>query len=234
MAELAHMNRRDAAGEMSASIAHEIKQPLAAIILSGDAGMRWLAKKTPNIEEAVDSFQRIVSEGHRASHVIETVRAMFKKDTAQRTPADINELIREVLTLMHIELEKGQVEVKCVLTSELPQVLIDRIQLQQGILNLARNAVEAMNPVTGRPSTLRVRSEATDSEVIISIEDSGPGIDPENMERIFEPFFTTKPKGMGMGLSICRSIVESHGGRLSAAPGKLYGSVFELVLPLSH
>ena len=232
MAELAHMNRRDAAGEMSASIAHEINQPLAAIVTSGYAGLRWLTHKTPNIEEAVDSLNRIVGEGHRARQVVDTVRAMFKKGAAERISTDINELIREVLTLMRIEIEKGQVEVQCVLTNGLPQVLVDTIQLQQVILNLFRNAVEAMSSVTDRPSILHVKSEATEARgVVISVEDSGPGIDPGKLDRIFEPFFTTKAKGMGMGLSICRSIVEAHGGRLTAAPGKMCGLVFVLVLP---
>jgi signal transduction histidine kinase len=233
MRQLALMNRRAVAGELSASIAHEINQPLAAIVSSGNAGMRWLSAKAPNIEEAVESFQRIVTAGLRAGSVIETVRGMFKKESTERTQANIDDLIREVLLLAHHELDGHQVQVKSVLTSGLPAVLVDRIQLQQVILNLVRNAVEAMSLVRERPAILRIRSEATEAgEVIVSIEDSGPGIAPENIDRIFEPFFTTKPKGMGMGLSICRSIVESHGGRLSVTPGRLYGSVFELVLPL--
>ena len=232
MRQLAHMNRSIVAGELSATIAHEINQPLAAIVTSGNAAMRWLTNKTPNIEKAVDSLKRIVTNGHRASSVIETVRAMFKKDIAERKPADISDLIRDVLVLMRIELEERHVQVNSVLTSGLPQVSVDRIQLQQVMLNLARNAIEAMSLVTDRPAILRVRSEATADEVIISIENSGPGIDPGNIDRIFEPFFTTKPDGMGMGLSICRSIVEAHGGRLSASPGRLYGLIFELVLPL--
>ena len=134
---------------------------------------------------------------------------------------------------MHTKLVKSSIETKSVLTSGLPQVLIDRTQLEQVILNLARNAVEAMSLVTDRPAVLRIGSGSTEGgEVTISVEDSGPGIDPGNVDRIFEPFFTTKPKGMGMGLSICRSIVEAHGGRLTVAPGRLHGSVFELVLPL--
>jgi signal transduction histidine kinase len=233
MGQLALMNRRVVAGELSASIAHEINQPLAAIVASSNAAIRWLGKKTPNIEEAVDSLKRIESDGHRASHVIENVKMMFKKDTAERTRTDINELIGEVFTLMHVELEKSSIEAKSGLTSGLPQVSIDRIQIQQVLLNLARNAVEAMSLVTDRPAVLRIRSALTEAgEVVISVEDSGPGIGPENMDRIFEPFFTTKPKGMGMGLSICRSIVEAHGGHLNVAPRGLYGSVFTLVLPL--
>jgi signal transduction histidine kinase len=233
MAELARINRHAVVGQLSASIAHEINQPLAAIVSSGDAALRWLGNKTPNIEEAVESLRRIVRDGHRAGHVVKNVRTMFKKDIAEKTLTNINDLIREVLVLVHVELENGQMEVKSVLTDGLPQVLIDQIQLQQVMLNLVRNAVEAMSLVTERPSILQVRSEAAEAgKVMISIEDSGPGIDPENMNRIFEAFFTTKATGMGMGLSICRSIVEAHGGQLTVAPGRLYGSVFKLVLPL--
>lgn len=233
MAELAHMNRSAAAGELSASIAHEINQPLAAIVSSGNAGLRWLANKTPNIEEAAASFKRIVSDGHRASEVIKTIRSMFKKDTLARAPVDLNELIQEVILLLDYEVQQHEISVRITLTDKLPTVSVDRTQLQQVILNLVRNAIEAMSSVKDRERILRVRSEVDDADgVIIRIEDSGPGIEPNNLERIFEPFFTTKPEGMGMGLSICRTIVEAHDGRLAALPANGRGTVFEIILPL--
>jgi signal transduction histidine kinase len=232
MAELAHMNRRATAGEMSASIAHEINQPLAAITSSGNAGMRWLTNVTPNVEKAIAAFKRIVADGHRASQVVETVRVMFKKDAQQRVQLDMNEVLGEVLGFVRLEFDRHDVSVRRVLTEGLPAVLADRVQLQQVVLNLVRNSIEAMNSTSDRPRVLEVKSEANAAgEVIMSIKDTGPGIDPSDAGRIFEPFFTTKPSGMGMGLSICRTIVESHGGRLFAAPGKPYGSVFQIVLP---
>jgi signal transduction histidine kinase len=232
MAELAHMNRSATAGEMSASIAHEINQPLAAIVTNGNAGMRWLTNKTPDREQAIAAFKRIVADGHRASQVLETVRTMFKKGVQERVLLDINEILEEVLGFVRFEFDRYQVSVTSVLTEGLPRVPGDPVQLQQVVLNLVRNAVEAMASVTDRARVLQVRSEANEEgDVIIVIKDTGPGIDPGIANRIFEPFFTTKPKGMGMGLSICRSIVEAHGGRLSAAPGKPHGSVFEIALP---
>jgi len=235
MGELAHLNRSAAAGELTASIAHEINQPLAAIVSSGDAGLRWLANKTPNLEEVAAALRRIVSDGHRAGDVIATVRAMFKRDIQERVPVDVNELIREVLDLLQVELDRSRVSVRTVLTDRLPRVLAVRIQLQQVMMNLIRNAVDAMMPVRDRVRLLLIVSEAGESgETIIKIGDNGQGIDPANLDRIFEPFFTTKSNGMGMGLSICRSIIEAHGGWLTAAPAKYSGSVFQIVLATPH
>jgi len=233
MAELAHMNRSAAIGQMSASIAHEIKQPLAAIVVNAGAGLHWLAKDTPNVEEAAQALKNIVGNGNRASQVVETLRAMFKKELSNRTLVDVNDAIREVLTLLHIELAEHGVLTKATLKEGLPRVMADRVQLQQVIFNLVSNAIEAMSSTVAGSRVLRLRSEATETgECIVAIEDSGPGIEPETLKRIFEPFFTSKSKGMGMGLSICRSIVEAHGGRLTAASAEPRGAIFEILLPL--
>jgi PAS domain S-box-containing protein len=219
-------------GEMTASIAHEINQPLGAIVANGNAGLRWLARAAPDLDEARAALKRIVNEGHRAGQVIGSIRSMFKKDGRSKAPHDVNDIVREVLTLVRGEVENKRVAVRAELTDELPRVLADRVQLQQVILNLVTNAIEAMDSLNGRARLLRLRSErhAGDS-VMVTVEDTGTGIDREIMNRIFEAFFTTKPHGMGMGLSICRSIVESHGGRLSAARGHPHGAVFQVVLP---
>jgi signal transduction histidine kinase len=233
MGELAFVNRRAAIGEMSASIAHEIKQPLAAIVTNSNAALRWLAKQTPNAEEAAAALKGILGDAYRASKVVETTRTMFKTDEDQsRDLTDVNDVIREVLSLLRIELEEHKVALRTALSDDAPRVRADRIQLQQVVLNLARNAIEAMGTVNGRPHVLRLASAATQSEFIVRVEDTGPGIDPDLLARIFDPFFTTKRDGMGMGLSICRSIVEAHGGRLTAAPAKPYGAAFEITLPL--
>jgi signal transduction histidine kinase len=233
-AELAVMNRRIVAGQLSASIAHEINQPLAAIVSSGNAGLRWLGGKTPDLERVAASLKRIVHDGHRAAEVIETVRAMFKKTTHDKVAIDINATVGDVLDLMRSELERHDVSVKFAQTQVLPSPVADGVQVQQVIVNLVRNAVDAMCTVTDRERTLKIRTEANDAgEVIVGIEDSGPGIPPNDLPKIFEPFFTTKAEGMGMGLAICRSIIEAHGGTLSVSPGRKFGSVFQILLPTS-
>ena len=230
--EVMHISRVATAGELSASIAHEINQPLASMVTSANAGLRWLSRSTPDLDEIAAGLKQIVSDGHRASQVIKSVRTMVKKDAQERTLFDVNDLIREIVALFGIELNEHRIVVRSVLTEGLPRVLADRTQLQQVILNLVRNAIEAMSTEMGREGVLRIRSEADESgEVLIAIEDSGSGINPKNLDRIFEPFFTTKSEGMGMGLSICRSIIEAHGGRLTAAPAHPHGSVFQVILP---
>jgi signal transduction histidine kinase len=231
-AELARVERLTTMGEMAASIAHEINQPLAAIVASSNAGLRWLSRTTPDLDEARLVLQRIANDGHRASQVIGSVRAMCKKDLPEKAPIDVNDLVREVLALVHGDMKNRRIAVQVALSDRLPLVPADHVQLQQVLMNLVTNAADAMRGVTGRPRLLRVSSEAHEPDaVLIRVEDSGIGIAPESRERIFDAFFTTKANGMGLGLSICRSIVEAHGGRLSASPGTSHGSVFQVVLP---
>ena len=230
--ELARVGRQLAMGAITASIAHEVNQPLAAIVSSGNAGLRWLSNAIPNMDEVTAALERIVSDGHRASQVIETVRAMFKKDTCEKTLLDINEVVQEVFALLRAELQKNDIAVIYRFAEEIPRVSADRVQLQQVILNLVMNAIDATSLIIDRPRILRASSERDDpAGVIITLEDSGTGIDPKNIDRIFQPFFTTKSRGMGMGLSICRSIIEAHGGRLSASPALPYGTAFRVILP---
>ena len=204
------------------------------IVMNAGTGLRWLAKATPNIEKAAHALKNIVGDGNRASQVVETLRAMFKKDISNRSLVDINDAIREVLTLLHIELEEHEVLTRATLKEGLPRVLADRVQLQQVIFNLVTNAIEAMSSTAAGSRVLRLRSDATETgECIVVVEDSGPGIEPEALKRIFEPFFTSKSKGMGMGLSISRSIVEAHGGRLWVTGNTPTGAVFQFVLPIA-
>jgi PAS domain S-box-containing protein len=230
--ELARVTSLTAAGQMAASMAHEIKQPLAAIVTGGSAGLRWLSKPTPDLEEVRAVLESIVSEGNRASQVIDGIRAMFKNDSREKALLDVNEVIREVIALLHSELQNHQILVQTELISQLPPVLADRVQLQQVVANLVANAIEAMDTVADRARTLQVKSVMREPDgVLIMLEDSGPGIDPENVDRIFHPFFTTKSLGTGMGLPICRTIVEAHNGRLSVRPAADRGSVFQISLP---
>jgi len=231
--ELARVTRVTTMGEMTASIAHEVNQPLAAIVASGNAGLRWLANATPNLEEAKSAFTRVVRDGHRASEVISTIRAMFKKDSQARRPVDINQLVQEVLALLNSQIANNDIIVRASLAELAPVAPGDPVQLQQVTLNLITNAIEAMTNVADRDRVLRISTLAQGSEVLLDISDSGHGIDPQHMERIFEAFYSTKTHGMGMGLSICRSIVLAHGGRLSASRGSPHGSVFHVVLSTS-
>jgi len=231
--ELARVTSLTAAGQMAAAMAHEIKQPLAAIVTAGSAGLRWLSKPTPDLEEVRSLLQSMVSEGNRASQVIDGIRAVFKNESRKKTLLDVNEVIRPVIALLHSKLQKDQISVQEELGSELPPVLADRVQLQQVVANLVENAIEAMVTITDRARTLSVKSLVREPDgVLIVVGDSGPGIDPENADRIFHPFFTTKSEGTGMGLSICRSIIESHDGRLSLHDTSSRGSVFEIFLPV--
>jgi signal transduction histidine kinase len=232
LTEIAQMNRLAAAGELSASMSHEIKQPLAAIAANANAALRWLTRPTPDMGEARAALARIVSEAHRASDVIGAIRAMFKKAGDEKAPVDVNAVIRDVLALVRNDLDTRRIAVETDLPAGLPVVVGCQAQLQQVFLNVVTNAVEAMDQVAERARTLRVTSRPNETDwVLITVEDSGDGIDPSDAKQIFEPFYTTKQQGMGLGLSICRSIVEAHGGRLSASPGALHGLALSISLP---
>jgi PAS domain S-box-containing protein len=230
--ELARITRLTTIGQAAASIAHEIKQPLGAIVANANAGLRFLKNERPALAEAREALTQIVGEGHRVSQVIDSIRALFKKDSQEKAQLDVNQIIREVLALVGGELRSQRILVQIELSEPLPCVSGVRIQLQQVILNLLTNAIEAIGSTSGRARVLRVSSARREPhDVLITVEDSGPGIDPKDLDHIFDPFFSTKSHGMGMGLSICRSIVEAHAGRLSVSPGADGGSVFQIVLP---
>jgi len=233
-AEVARMSQRMAMSEMAASIVHEINQPLAAVAANADAGQRWLARERPDIEEARAAFKRIAGDARRANAIIEEIRLMFRHDSTVLSAVDVNALIREVLSLVRGDLENHRITVDTKLSDGLAPVHANAVQLRQVMVNLINNAIDAMSTVTNRQRLLRLGTQAVDpSSLLITVEDSGSGVDPAHAERIFEPFFSTKSHGMGMGLSICRSIVEHHGGRLSVAPGRKQGSIFQVTLPIA-
>jgi signal transduction histidine kinase len=231
--ELAHANRVATMGQLTASIAHELKQPLAAAIIGGDTGLRWLTKHPPDIDEVRQCLECIIKDVNRATDIMSRVHGLVKKDAARTDTLDINDAILEVITLMHGELVKNRVAVQSQLATELPRIQGDRVQLQQVMLNLIINAVQAMSGLAEGARELRIGTETTENEgVRVAVRDSGPGLTTENLQRLFEPFYTTKPNGMGMGLSICRSIIEAHGGRLWASPNLPHGTTFQFTVPL--
>ena len=221
--------RRMTGDAVAATIAHEVKQPLSGRITNADAGLRWLDRAMPDLDEAKAAFKQIVTDGHRAGAVIGSIRAIFKKDARNRTSLDVNDLIEEALVLVRRELQKHQILVCTEPNKQLPQVTGDRIQLQQVLLNLITNAIDSMAD-KDEPRVLSVKSDIRDGGVKVSVADTGSGLGSRDIDRIFDPLFTTKSDGMGMGLSICRSIIEAHDGRLWVAPNKPQGSIFEFVL----
>jgi PAS domain S-box-containing protein len=232
-AELAHVTRVTALGELAASIAHEVNQPLTAVVANAAAALRWLDRETPDLQESRNALRSIVSDGNRAGEVIQRVRALVNKTAGQKTPLDINEVVNEVITLLHHEWFSHRVSLRTELAPALSLVLGDRIQLQQVILNLVINSIEAMQPITDRPREMVIRTQQDDAhQILVRVTDRGIGLAAENADRLFDAFFTTKSAGMGMGLSICRSIVESHGGRLSAAGNAGPGATFQVSLPI--
>jgi C4-dicarboxylate-specific signal transduction histidine kinase len=232
MAELTHMNRLATAGVLVASIAHEINQPLTGIAIQAGAARQWLALREPRIEKAREALDQIESNGLRAGEIITSLRGMFKKETQARNPIDINKLIVAVLAIVRHELRKHAVELRTELDESVPALEGDRVQLQQVVLNLVMNAIEAMQ--TRELRILSIRSCVSKPDFVhVTVEDTGTGIDPSNHDHIFEPMFTTKERGMGIGLSICHSIIEGHNGRIWVTRGIDKGSIFQFELPTS-
>ena len=228
LSELTHVNRMATVGQLSASIAHEIRQPLAGIVANAQAALRWLEKA--NVEEVREGLKGILSDGLRAGDIITNLRAMFKHDVQEKTLVDINKLVSSVLALVVIDLQKHEIDLQTQLDDRIPEVIGNQVQLQQVILNLVMNAIESMSSMETR--VLRIKTELSQcSTVHVSIEDTGTGIKPSDVARVFKPMFTTKARGMGMGLSICQSIIENHAGRIWVSPGTNGGSVFQFELP---
>jgi C4-dicarboxylate-specific signal transduction histidine kinase len=234
-AELARVTRMSTLGTLAASISHEVNQPLAAVVANADACMMWLSLDQPNLEEARAAIDAVAREGTRASDVVRGIRGMFAKSPPQSVILDVNELIREVCALIQNQARRNDAALQIELAAKLPAVLGDRVQLQQVLVNLVQNGIEAMIGVTNRPRILVIRSQALDTgAVLVAVEDSGVGIDPKNGRRIFDSFFTSKARGMGMGLSISRSIIENHGGKLWATSNNGSGTILQFTLPVPH
>jgi C4-dicarboxylate-specific signal transduction histidine kinase len=218
-------------GELTVSLAHDVNQPIAAAVTNANTCLRWLARDHPDVEEARAAAMRIVKDGTRAAEIISRIRQLFKKGTSQRELVDVNEVIREMIVLLRGETRQYNIIVETELTADLPQIMVDRVQLQQVLMNLMVNGIEAMKDVDGTRE-LAIRSQRTQNEeVVVSVTDSGVGLPPQQKEQIFNAFFTTKPHGTGMGLRISRSIIESHGGRLWAANNSPRGASFCFTLP---
>ncbi len=234
-AELARVTRISALGALAASISHEVNQPLAAVVTNADACSMWLSADPPNLDEARAAVDSIAREGTRASDVVRRIRAMFTKSAPERTILDVDAMVREVAGLMEPEAVRSQVTLQIDSAENLRPAIGDRVQLQQVLVNLIQNGIEAMRDTTDRPRRLVVRSEMrSPDEVLVAVRDAGVGIDPKNQRRIFDPFFTTKPQGMGMGLNISHSIVEANGGRLWATPNSDFGTTLQFTLPANR
>jgi C4-dicarboxylate-specific signal transduction histidine kinase len=234
-AELAHANRVATMGQLTASIAHEVNQPLAATLLNAETAVRWLAHQPPNLEKTKQSIDRIISGSKRATDIVSRIRDFSKKAPARKGDLEINEAILDITRLTRTAMSEHRVLAKMQLSEGLPHILGDRVQLQQVILNLILNAIEAMSEVSERSRELLISTSAVESgSVLVAVSDSGPGLPPASHARIFEAFYTTKASGLGMGLSICRSIVEAHGGRLWATPNEPHGAVFYMMLPIGE
>jgi len=230
--ELGRVARVTAMGELTASIAHEVNQPLAAVVTNANACSRWLAAEPPNFDEAREALRRIIRDGTRAGDVIARVRAVLKKSEPVASRVDFNDVIREIVALTQSEVKRRGAVLETELAAGLPPVTGDRVQLQQLLLNLVINALDAMNSVTERPHLIRIRTSLREpGSILVDVEDSGVGLDPGQAAHLFEAFYTTKPDGLGMGLSISRSIVEAHGGRLWASPNEGPGATFQFTLP---
>jgi NO-binding membrane sensor protein with MHYT domain/nitrogen-specific signal transduction histidine kinase len=231
--ELAHVMRVNSLGELTASIAHEVNQPLGGVIMNAEACLSWLDREQPNLMEARAALERIVRDGTRAGEVIRRIRALAKKTDTKMEPLDLNEVLSEALTFVQHELLSSRVALRVEYASALPVILADKVQLQQVILNLVINGIEAMQPITDRARELVIRSEQDDAQQVrVTVTDCGVGFSADSTDRLFNTFFTTKSGGMGMGLSICRSIIEFHGGRIWAVPDVARGATIQFTLPL--
>ena len=232
--ELTDASRRASVDEMTASIAHEIKQPLSAIVSNADAASRWLSRLSPDVAEAKTALDQIVKDSGRITEVIESIRSMFGRAHAERTLVDVRAIVAEVLALCQGELDVHHISLKVEMRDDLPQILAVHVQLQQVITNLVVNAIEAMSGTAAPSHCLTINSFVDKMEnITITVEDTGIGVESAHIDRIFEPFFTTKSRGMGLGLAICRSIVEAHGGKLLVSPRRPFGTVFHLKLPVT-
>ncbi|WP_181832794.1 sensor histidine kinase [Bosea caraganae] len=230
-AELAHVTRVATLGELTASIAHEVNQPLAAIVTNGEAGLRWLNRPEPELQEGRTSLQSMVDDAKRASAVIKRLRALSSKSTPQQAAFALDELITETVTLVRRELDGHRAHLSLKLDEDLPPAFGDRVQIQQVLINLIVNACQAMGTVEGRPRDLGISCSVADGALEMTVADSGPGFDPDTASSLFNAFYTTKANGMGMGLSICRSILEAHGGRIRASAAHNAGATFTVSLP---
>jgi C4-dicarboxylate-specific signal transduction histidine kinase len=231
-ADLAHVSRVTTMGELTASLAHEVNQPIAAAVTNANTCLRWLTRDQPDVEEARAAAMRIVKDGTRAAEIIRRIRLLFKKGTPQRGWVDINEVIREMIVLLRSEAARHNILVETELVTDLPQVMGDRVQLQQVLMNLMINGIDAMKDADGARELAIKSQRAETDQVLVSVSDTGAGLPLQQSDQIFNAFFTTKPHGTGMGLSISRSIVESHGGRLWAAENSPRGASFQFTLPL--
>jgi C4-dicarboxylate-specific signal transduction histidine kinase len=230
-ADLAHVNRVTTMGELTASLAHEINQPIAAAVTNANTCLRWLARDHPDLEEARAAAMRIVKDGTRAGEIISRIRLLFKKGTLERELVDVNEVIREMIVLLRGEAMRYSISVRTELAGDLPQIMGDRVQLQQVLMNLMVNGIDAMKEVDGTRE-LAIKSQVVENEhLLVSISDTGVGLPSQQADQIFNAFFTTKPHGTGMGLRISRSVIESHGGRLWAAGNSPRGASFYFTLP---
>jgi C4-dicarboxylate-specific signal transduction histidine kinase len=231
--DLAHVMRVTSLGELTASIAHEVNQPLGAVLINAEACQTWLDHEQPNLTEVHAALERIVRDGTRAGEIIRRVRTLARKADTKMAPLNFNEVLSEAMTLVQHELSSSRVALRMEQSSALPVILADKVQLQQVILNLVINGVEAMQSITDRPRELVIRSEQDDAKLVrVTVMDCGVGFSPEIAGQLFNTFFTTKSSGLGMGLSICRSIIELHGGRIWAAPNVPHGATLQFTLPL--
>src|ERR1051325_3470656 len=232
-AELTRLSRVLSMGELTASIAHEIKQPLTAVVMNGHASIEWLSASPPNLEKVRQSTEKIIQDGTRAGAVLSRIRALFKKETSTKDWLEMNDVIQELVGLVRAEAQKQNVTLRLELASDLPKLLGDRGQLQQVVLNLMMNGIDAIAAADKTSRELLVSSwKQGEEEIGVRVEDNGVGLDPENAEKIFDPFFTTKPHGIGMGLSISRTIVESHEGKLWATVRPAGGTIFQFTIPV--